>query len=165
MDKQTLMKFITKNTAVILAIICLFCLFAGNSATTGIYTVAYVLLTLIAMPSYFLMLFWPTKMGIRMSICLNKKDQKDIDISVWDAYVEKYENRYSSLHSWIDLAAHLSILAMFMAAEIWFVVYMDIICTAMGEAATWRLYKTIKNKKTMWGAAAFLHDIQESFKQ
>jgi len=164
MDKQILMKFITKYDAVILAVTCLFCLFAGNSTATGIYTGVYILLTLITIPTYFLILFWPTKTGMRMSICLNKEDQKDIDISVWDTYIKRYEDRYRSLHSWINLAAHLSILAMFMAAEIWFVVYMDIICTAIGEAATWRLYKTIKNKKTIWGAAAFVHSVQEFFK-
>lgn len=165
MDKQILMKFITKNTAVIFAVICSFCLFAGNSIIANIYTIAYVLLTLMAMSTYFLILLRPTKMGMRMSIRLNKRGQKDIDISVWDNYIEKYENRYSSLHSWINLAAHLSILAMFMAAEIWFVVCIDIGSAAIVEAGGWRLYKTIKNKKTVWEAAASLRDIQESFKQ
>jgi len=164
MNKQIPMRFITKYCTVVFAVICLFCLFSGNSIATHIYTIAYVLLTLIVIPSYFLMIFTPRKMGMRMSICLDKKGQKDINISVWDTYIKKYENRYSHLSNWINLAAHFSILAMFMIAEIWFVVYLDIICTAVGEVAAWRLYKTIRDNKTTWGAASFLLQIQEACK-
>ena len=164
MNKQILMEFITKHCTIILAVSCPFCLFIGSSIATYTYTIIYLLLILMATPTYLLMLFMPTRLGMRMSICLNKGDQKDIDISVWDAYIKKYEGRYGHLYSWINLVVHLCILAMFMAAGIWFVVYIDIIYTVIGEAAGWRLYKTIRDNKIMWGAASFLVQIQEACK-
>lgn len=165
MNKQGLINYLVKYNGVIFVAIASFCLFTGNIVTTYIFSIIYSALVIISIPGSFAMILMPSRVGIRMAIRFDEEGHKDIDISVWDTYMKNCENRFGELHIWLDLVTYLALLTMFIAAGVYFAFYISISCTIMLEAGRWKLYKVIKDKKTTWGAAAYLHEIQEFLKQ
>lgn len=157
----------TVNIYVILIIVIAapFCLFTGSIVMAYAYLILYSALVIIGTLFSALAVFVPERVGMRMALGLDEKGHKGIDISVWDTYIKNYENRYGSLRNWLYIGVELILIAMFISAGAYLVVYIVIFSIIVKEASLWRVYKAMKRKKTIWKVAAFLHGIQESFEQ
>lgn len=143
-------------------------LFTSIPKAAFVYSVIYSILTVIGTVPFVVIALRPSKVAMSMAVRPDKNGRGAIDPSVWDNYVERYENRNKIKTSGIvriNNIASFATIIMFMLAKIYPVVCLIVFSIIMGKIATWRLYKTIKDNKTTWGAAAFLFELQELFGQ
>jgi len=138
-------------------------LFTGVPKAAFVYSIIYFILTAIGTALLTAMALRPSKVGMSMAVRLDENGRKVIDSSVWDHYVERYENRKKSRDkiAQINDIASFATIIMFMLARVYPVVCLIVFTIVIGKIAVWRLYKTIKSKRTSWGAAAFVLEVQE----
>jgi len=138
-------------------------LFTGIPKAAFVYSIIYFILTAIGAVPLTAMALRPSKVGMSMAVLLDENGHKVIDSSVWDHYMERYENRRKNRSRILQISdiASFATIIMFMLARVYPVVCLIIFTMVIGKIAVWRLYKTIKSKRTRWGAAAFVLEAQE----
>jgi hypothetical protein len=81
-------------------------------------------------------------------------------MSKYDAYTKAYEERLKKPTAWIQLAALIYILVLFISQGFWLVAWLFIVYTVLLEILKYAIYLSIVENKTRWGAAAYIVNLQ-----
>ena len=108
-------------------------------------------------------LFNPTKHGMGMGVVLEPDGRKGIDLELYDKFVFVYEYRFSNIWFWMAIPIILTWPAIFLVGGFPIAAYIYFAMIIVSEIANYRVYKTIKENKTIWGAAAYINEINNFF--
>lgn len=104
-------------------------------------------------------LFDPAVIGMNVGISIeNGKDTMKME--KYDEYLAKYESKHTSFDYWVSVVIALLWITLLLTAGANLLVYMTIIAIFANEIGKYRVYKCIKENKDSWGAAMYIHEIQ-----
>ena len=150
--------------SILLWLICAFCLLTISGKAATVVIVGCSILAGLSFLGALLQAVSPksTAMGIGVVMVNGKKAPRHKN---YDVAVAMYENRLSTWLFWLSTCLTLSWVALFLLAGVNFLAYTVIILFVISEIAKYRIYNCIKKNKDAWGAAMYLCDIQNFFKE
>ena len=130
-----------------------------------IYIAVFSALKMIVTITWVPAVFRPTSKAIRVGIIVDKMTgERSVSLDKYDEFVTIYDNRHSNPLFWLTVLNLLILVAVAMAANMMWVLVVLVIEIIVTEIVKYRMRNLIEKKKTTWGAAALLHELQQFLK-
>ena len=105
----------------------------------------------------------PGTVGMQMGIIKDANNLPAIDLKIYDEYMHTYEHRMSSIWFWLFAPLALAWPIVFLIGGFTEIAYIALASIIFAEIGEYRVYKSIKDNKQTWGAAAYINEIRNFF--
>jgi hypothetical protein len=133
-----------------------------GGVASNIIVVIYSIGLAISTISIIVHIFFTKSVGIGVGL-YTKDGSKKIDMKKYDDYITLYEKRNSTWIFWLSLIPALVWPVIFILMGLNILFYINIAVLLGGEIGRYRIYKHIKKNRAMWGAAAYINEVQDFF--
>lgn len=138
------------------------CIMHGGILATIIVYIN-IIINVCVLPIIAIQIIAPKAVGIKIGIVMNIAGQYTINTKAYDEFVRVYEERLSTLQFWVIIIVFVSWMALFILNGYTKLSVLVLVVSLCGEIGKYRIYKKIKDNKTIWSAASYIIEMKKAF--